>query len=140
MRPLLLQPAILKNRYASFTFGRIAVVLPHVKSGRLRALAVTGAKRSALLPDLPTVAEAALPGFAVNPWFGVLAPAGTPAAIIDKLNAGITTILKDPAVRERLSSEDFEPITSTPDQFASHIRAETAKWAKVIRAAGIRAD
>lgn len=122
------------------TFGRIAVVLPHVKSGRLRALAVTGAKRSALLPDLPTVAEAGLPGFAVNPWFGVLAPAGTPAAIIDKLNAGITTILNDPAVRERLSSEDFEPITSTPDQFASHIRAETAKWAKIIRMAGIRAD
>ncbi len=122
------------------TFGRIAVVLPHVKSGRLRALAVTGARRSVLLPDLSTVAESGLPGFEVSPWFGVLVPTGTPSPIITKLNAGITGILKDPGVRERLAGEDFEPVISTPEQFASHIRAETMKWAKVIRAAGITAD
>lgn len=122
------------------TFGRIAVVLPHVKSGRLRVLAVTGARRSARLPQLPTVAESGLPGFEVSAWFGVLVPAGTPGQIVSKLNAGIAGILNDPAIRERLVSEDFEVITSTPEQFASHIRSETVKWARVIKVTGIRAD
>jgi len=121
-------------------FGRIAVVLPHVKTGRLRALAVTGAKRSMLLPDLPTVTESGLPGFEVSAWFGVLVPAGTPGPIVTKLNAEIISILKDRGIRERLAADDFEPVSSTPQQFASHIRAETEKWAKVIRQAGIRAD
>jgi tripartite-type tricarboxylate transporter receptor subunit TctC len=122
------------------TFGRIPVVLPHAKSGRLRMLAVTGARRSALLPQVPTVAESGLPGFEVSAWFGVLVPAGTPGRIVSKLNAGIAGILNDPAVRERLVSEDFEVLTSTPEQFASHIRSETLKWARVIKVTGIRAD
>jgi tripartite-type tricarboxylate transporter receptor subunit TctC len=122
------------------TFGRIAVALPHVKSGRLQALAVTGAKRSVLLPELPTVAESGLPGFEVSAWFGILVPAGTPGPILTKLNAEIVNIFKEPKIRERLAADDFEPVTSTPEQFASHIRAETAKWAKLIRMVGIRAD
>lgn len=81
-----------------------------------------------------------LPGFEVSPWFGVLVPAGTPSQIVSKLNVEIIRVLRDPAIRERLVSEDFEVITSTPEQFASHIRSETVKWARVIRLTGIRAD
>ena len=121
-------------------FGRIPVVLPHLKSGRLRALAVTGTKRSALLPALPTISESALPGFEVTAWFGIVVPSGTARPIIMKLNAEILRILADPTVRQRLINDDFEPLTSTPEEFAAHITTETAKWAKVIRAAGIRAD
>ena len=121
-------------------FGRIPVVLPHLKSARLRALGVTGTKRSALLPALPTISESGLPGFDVTAWFGIVVPAGTPRPTIMKLNGDTLRVLGDPIVRQRLINDDFEPLTSTPEEFAAHISAETMKWAKVIRAAGIRAD
>lgn len=121
-------------------FDNILSVLPHVKSGRLIALAVSTARRSPVVPELPTVAESGLPGFDVGIWFGVLAPANTPAKIVTALNSEIVRILQTPDMRERLSSQGAEPIGGTPKQFAEHIKAEMVKWGKVIRDAGIRID
>lgn len=114
--------------------------LPYVEAGKLRALAVTTLKRSALLPKLPTLAESGLPGFDSSAWFGLLAPAGTPQAIIGKLNGEVVRILKLPDVQLSLVKLGFEPVGNTPQEFAAYIRAEIAKWAKVIKASGIRAD
>lgn len=121
-------------------FGRIPVVWPHVKNQRLRALAVTGLKRSALMPALPTIAESGLPGFEVTAWFGIVVPAGTARPIVLRLNAQILRILAESAVRQRLINDDFVPLTSTPEEFTAHVKSETEKWAKVIKAAGIGPD
>jgi tripartite-type tricarboxylate transporter receptor subunit TctC len=115
-------------------------VFPHIKSGRLRALAVTTAQRLASVPELPTVAEAGVKGFEVVSWNGVVVPAGTPAFIIQKLNASITDALRLPEIGQRLGSEGLEVVASTPQQFEQFIKAEIAKWAKVVRAAGIKAQ
>ena len=114
--------------------------MPHVKSGRLRALAVTGESRSALMPDLPTIDEAGVPGYELTNWFGVVAPAGTPQPVVMHLNREIVIGLKTREMRDRLAAVGAEPVGSTPSAFAAHIRAEVAKWAKVITAAGIRAN
>lgn len=121
-------------------FGDMTITRPHVQSGRLRALAVTGASRSALLPDLPTIAEAGLAGYAFSTWFGLLAPAGTPAEIIARVNGEIAKALRTPATRERLSALGTEPVGNTQGEFADFIRVEMAKWAKVVKAAGIRGE
>lgn len=112
--------------------------MPHVKSGKLRALAVTGARRSSLVPDLPTIAEAGVPGYELMNWFGVVAPAATPRDIVGKLNQEIVKGLKTGDMRSLLAANGAEPVGSTSEQFAAHIKAEIAKWAKVIRAAGLR--
>ena len=124
----------------SMIFDTIPAVLPHIKSGKLRPLAVTGTKRSPLLPDLPTIAEAGLPGYAASSWGGVLAPAGTPKATIDKLNADLVAVLKMPDVQERLTGVGLEPVGSTPAEFEAFIKAEIAKWSKIIKEAGITAE
>ena len=121
-------------------FSTMPPALPHVKDGKLRALAVTSAKRSPATPDLPTVDEAALPGFEANTWHGVVVPAGTPASIVAKLNREIVAILHLPEIVERLSSQGAEPVGSTPEEFAAYIRSETTKWAKVVRESGARAE
>lgn len=121
-------------------FARIPVALPHVSAGRLRMLAVTGARRSALLPDVPTIAESGLKGYDVTAWFGVLLPRGTPSAIVDAVHDVMVKALQDDSVRERLLRQDFELAPSTPAQFAELIRTDTAKWAKIIRMTGIRAN
>ena len=121
-------------------FDNVPNVLPHVKSGRLRALAVSGAKRSSLVPDLPTVAEAGVPDYEVTVWFGLVAPAGTPREIVQKLNAEVQKILAMPDVRERFMAQGVEPQGSTPEQFGEHIRAQMAKWAKVVQDAGVKAE
>ena len=115
-------------------------VLPHVQSGKLRALAVTGAKRSAVVPDLPTVNEAGVPGYESDLWWGVLAPAGTPTPVIGKLNAAIVQVLRMPDVKERLSGMGAEPVGNTPEQFAALIKADIVKWAKVVKASGAQVD
>ena len=121
-------------------FDNMPSALPLVKGGRLRAIAVTTSKRSATMPDLPTMAEAGLPGFDASSWFGVLAPAGTPKDIINKLNAAIVKALGTPEMKDKLSSQGAEPIGNTPEQFATHIQSELVKWAKVIKESGAKVD
>lgn len=110
---------------------------PHIKSGRLRALGVTGTKRAPGADDIPTIAEAGVPGYEAVQWYGVLAPAGTPGDIISKLHTGVVRAMQNPDVRKRLMNDGAEPVGSSPTEFAAYIKAETDKWARVIKAAGI---
>jgi tripartite-type tricarboxylate transporter receptor subunit TctC len=121
-------------------FANMPVALPQIKAGKLRPLAVTTLKRTPNLPGLPTVADAGLPGFEVNQWSGLLVPAGTPRSVISKLHGEIARILQLPDVRESFVNQGFEPVGNTPAEFAAYISAEIAKWAKLIRDAGIRAE
>jgi len=121
-------------------FSPSSTVLPHVKSGRLRALAVTTAARLPSLPELPTVAESGLKGYETITWFGFVAPAKTPQAIVARLNAEIVKVLALPEVRNPFAIQGIEVIGGTPEQFASYIRDEITKWAKVIRLSGAKAD
>lgn len=107
--------------------------VPLVKAGKLRALAVTGAKRSALAPDVPTIAEAGVPGYEFNTWYGIEAPAGTPAAIVSKINADVNRATQAPEVRVRLAELGMEPLSGTPQAFGALIRDEVAKWSKVAK-------
>ena len=121
-------------------FATALSVQGHIRSGRVRALAVTTAKRSRLMPELPTIAEAGVPGFEATTWHGVLVPAGTPAPIVNRLNAEINRALQMPDVRERLTALGGEIVGSTPREFADHIKSEIPKWAKVIKAAGLKME
>lgn len=123
----------------SMTITGIPALLPNVKAGRLRALAVSTSKRLAVAPDLPTIAEAALPGYEATTWYGLLAPAGTPRELIARLNEAILRSVKQPEVAARLAGEGAEAVFSTPEEFAAHIKSEMARWEKVIRRAGITA-
>jgi tripartite-type tricarboxylate transporter receptor subunit TctC len=113
---------------------------PHIKSGRLRALGVTGAKRAPGADNIPTIAEAGVPGYEAVQWYGVLAPAATPRDIITRLHAGVVRALQNPDVRQRLLNDGAEPVGSSPEEFTAYLRSETAKWAKVIQAAGIKPE
>ena len=113
---------------------------PQVKAGRIRALGVAGARRSSAAPDLPTVTESGLPGYEVNSWSGLLAPAGTPRPVIAKLNAEVIKILAQPEVRQQLLNQGFEVLGGTPEQFGAFIKTEIVKWTKVIRDAGAHVD
>lgn len=123
-----------------FSFAGIISAQPHIKAQRVRALAVSGPARMKALPDLPTVAEAGVPGFAVTQWYGLLAPAGTPRATVDFLNKEVNRALQQPDVAGRIAAEGSEAVGSTPQQLAAQIRAERAKWAKVIQQAGIKGE
>jgi len=114
--------------------------LPHVKAGKLRALAVTSARRSAAAPDLPTIAESGYPGFSADAWSGLFAPKGTPRPIVDKLAAETQRILKLPEVQKRLADLGAEPVGSTPAEFSEHVKREIDKWARVVKASGARVD
>ena len=124
----------------SLMFASLPSAITHVRSGRLRAVAVTGAKRSAAVPDLPTVAESGFPGFETSAWQGLLAPARTPRNVIDRLHAAALSALERPIMRERLAADGAEGVGSTPQALTVFVRAEIAKWSKVVRAAGIRAE
>ncbi|MCE9640425.1 MAG: tripartite tricarboxylate transporter substrate binding protein [Betaproteobacteria bacterium] len=120
-------------------FTNLITAVPHVKSGRLRGLAVTSARRSVTMPELPAVAEV-LPGFDVSSWYGLLAPAGTPRPVIDALNREVIALLQGSDVRERLAVDGAEPGGGTPEQFAAYIRNEIAKYAATVKAANIRPE
>lgn len=115
-------------------------ILPNAKAGKIRALAVTSAQRVASLPDMRTVAESGLPGYEYWAWQGVAAPAGTPKAIVARLNSEIVEIMRTPEAREWFAEFGAEPTTDTPEGFAAYIKAEHAKWGPIIREAGIKAD
>ena len=118
----------------------ISTAVLQVKAGKARALAVTGSRRAAALPDVPTVAEAALKGYEATNWYGYVVPSATPPAIIERLHKATVTVLNMPDVRKALLDQGIEATPSSPEQFAAHIKSETAKWAKVIKTAGIKVE
>ena len=120
--------------------GSLLQVIPHIRSGRLKALGTGGAKRVPALAEVPTVAEAGVPGYEANNWWGILAPAATPAAIVKRLNAETAAIVASAEMRKKFESQGAETVTMTPAEFGRFIRAETAKWAKVVQQAGIKAE
>jgi tripartite-type tricarboxylate transporter receptor subunit TctC len=121
-------------------FDNVPNVLQQIKAGRMKAIGVSGSQRSVLLPDTPTVAEAGVPGFEVNVWFGMQVPAGTPKAVVDKLNRDIVTLLKEPDVVQRFRNQGVEVAASTPEQFGALVRSEITKWTQLIREANIRIE
>jgi tripartite-type tricarboxylate transporter receptor subunit TctC len=121
-------------------FISTVAAMPHVASGRLRALGITSAKRSPALPDLVSVAEGGLPGYEFTSWFAILGPRGLPEPVVTTLHKGLLTALKSPDVRERLSKEGAEVIGSSPAELATFLQSELAKWAEVVKAAGLKAD
>jgi tripartite-type tricarboxylate transporter receptor subunit TctC len=126
--------------HVSMMFDPTITAVPHVKLGKLRALGVTSLKRTAIAPELPTVAETGLPGFESIGWHGVLAPAGTAREIIARLNKDIINALRAPDMRARFAEQGAEPVGNTPEEFLEFLKADLAKWAKVIKAAGVRAS
>jgi len=120
--------------------GEPASIVGFVKSGRVRALAVTGAKRAPAMPELPTIAESGVPGYEATSWNGMLAPAGMPADIIKRLNAEFNRIIAAPDMRKRMLDNGYEPVGGPPERFGELIRAEIAKWAPVVKAAGVQVD
>ena len=123
-----------------FMFPSLYTALPHVKSGKLRALAVAGPKRSALLPDVPTLKEAGVDGVDVEQWYGLFAPAKTPKAIVDQLNKALNQVLADKEIVKRMGEHGADVETSTPEELAALIRAEIPKWSKVIKDSGTKLD
>jgi tripartite-type tricarboxylate transporter receptor subunit TctC len=123
-----------------FMFDNLANAMAQVKAGKLKALAVTTAERSKLVPELPTMAEAGLPGFDISTWYGLFAPAGTPMAIVAKWNADVTKILTTPDVRAKLMADGAEPAPDSPEQFAQMIARELAKYARIVKASGAKVD
>ena len=121
-------------------FIGIPAALPHIKAGKLRALALVAPQRSPALPEVPTVAEAGLKDFEVTTWYGIMAPSGTPRPIVSRLNAELVKIMHTPEVKERLAGMATDPLTSTPEEFAAYLKQEIAKWGEVVRKANLKAD
>ena len=124
--------------HVQLQFVSMPAAMQHIKSGKLRAIAMTGEKRSPAATEIPTVAEEGLPGFFVSTGFGLFVPAGTPRPIIDKVHAAVVKTLKMPKVSERLSEQGAEPVGSTPEEYEAFVRSEIAKWTKVVKEAGIK--
>ncbi len=124
----------------SMIFGEPATVVQQIKAGKVRAVAVTSAKRALALPDLPTVAESGVPGYEVTSWNGILAPAGTPPDIVRRYNAELNKIIAAPDMKQRMIDNGFEPVGGSPEKFGDKIRAEIAKWAPVAKSAGVKVD
>ncbi|HZN85356.1 MAG TPA: tripartite tricarboxylate transporter substrate binding protein [Burkholderiales bacterium] len=126
------------NGSIAMLFDSLASVQPHIKAGRVRPLAVNAQKRSALMPEVPTLAEAGMPAFDRYTWFGMFAPAGTPAAIVDRVQGEVLAALKAPDLLERFAAAGAEAVGSTPEQFVERIKSDAAKWAQVIKAANVK--
>ena len=126
--------------HVSVTVASMLGTMPHVRSGKLRALGVTSARRVANAPDVPTIAESGVPGYESLQWYGLLAPTGTPQEIIARLNRETVAVLRTPAIVARLANDGAEVVAGTPEEFGAYIRAETEKWAKVAKAAGIKPE
>ena len=124
----------------SMTFGTSLSVIPHVRTGRLRALATTGAQRSPALPDMPTIGESGLPGYEASLWYGFVGPARMPPEIVQRLNTEIAAILAQPDTREKLASQGVDARSTTPDEFARILTADVVRWAKVVQKLGLQAD
>ncbi len=122
------------------TFDSLVQALPHIKAGKLRALAVLGKTRSPLLPDVPSMDEAGLPGYEFTNWFGFVVPAGTPSDIVKKLHDDITKVQSDPATRSQLAQMGADVTITTPEQFGALIKADHVKWGAIIKDAGIKAE
>ena len=136
--PLAITDLLAGQIQVMFTVGPAG--LPHVKTGRIRGLAVSTAKRSTFAPELPTVAESGLPGFNVFGWNGVLATAGTPRPVIEKLHALFITAIKDAEVRDRMAGFGFEPIGNTPEEFGAFVKEDIARWAKLVKETGAKVE
>ena len=121
-------------------FDNMPSAIQHVRSGKLRPIAVTTAKRSPELPDVPTIAEAGVPGYEATSWFGMFAPAATPKPVLDKLHAALVKVLGQPEVKKKIAEQGGDPVAETPAQFAAFIKAESAKWGKVVKESGASAD
>ncbi len=124
----------------SITFDSQIQALPFIKDGRLKALAVLGKSRSAQLPDVPTVAESGLPGYELTNWFGLVAPAGTPRDVLDKISADVARVLENPDLRARIAAMSATVVGNTPEQFGATLRADAAKWGRIVRETNMRAD
>jgi tripartite-type tricarboxylate transporter receptor subunit TctC len=121
-------------------FDNLPSALPHIRAGKLRALGVTSARRADALPDVPTIAEAGVPGYEASSWFGLTAPAGTPAPVVVRIQQTVAKAFATPEVREKLLGQGAEPVANTPEAFGQYIRDEIAKWAKVVKASGAKVD
>lgn len=122
------------------TIGSLIQMLPQIRAGKLKALGVGSANRIAALPELPTITEAGVPGYEVTNWWGIVVPAGTPRSVIDRLNKDLTAIVASPETKKRFETEGAEPLSMSPEEVGRFIAAETAKWARVVKDAGIRAE
>jgi tripartite-type tricarboxylate transporter receptor subunit TctC len=123
-----------------FAFSTLGLAQPHVQSGRLRMIAISAPKRYSRLPAVPTIAESGVKGYEAAQWYGVVAPAGTPSAVVSKLATDINAVVAQPDVAERFYSQGIEPVSSTPDQFAAFIKASVAKYAKIVQATGVKPE
>jgi len=132
-------PDLLAGRVSLF-FGSISTLRAHVQSGKVRAIAVTTTARNAAMPEVPTFIESGLAGYEVNGWYGLLVPGKTPRAVVKRLNAELRQVLDDKDTRARFAARGIEPEPGTPEEFAALIKSETAKWAKVVRAASIKPE
>jgi tripartite-type tricarboxylate transporter receptor subunit TctC len=126
--------------HVQLNLGSLVQFLPHIRSGKLKALGVGGAKRNPALPDVPTIAEAGVPGYEASNWWGILAPAGTPAPILDRLHRELSAVLDSPETRKRFELEGAEVVRMSPPEFANFVTQETAKWTRVVKDAGIKAE
>jgi tripartite-type tricarboxylate transporter receptor subunit TctC len=131
--------ALLGNE-VQLTLSSQPSTIPHIREGRLRPLGITSAKRSAFTPDIPTIAEAGVPGYETTAWYGVLAPARTPAAVIARLNAELSKSLEQPEIKAAIAAQSFEIMPSDPQQFGAFIKSELVKWVKVVKESGMRID
>ena len=131
---------VLAGESVHFMFATIPSAIQHVRAGKLRAIAVTSLKRSVGLPDVPTVAESGVPGFDASSWFGITGPTGMPREVAIKISSDVARVLKVPEMRDRFIAQGADPVGSTPDEFATYMRAETAKWARLVKTSGARAD
>ncbi len=130
---------LLGNQIA-IMFDNMPSVIPHVRSGKLHAIAITTSKRSPELPDVPTIAEAGVPGYEAMSWFGMFAPAATPKPVLDKLSGALAKVLANPEVKKKIADQGGEPVNETPAQFATFIKSESAKWGKVVKESGASLD
>jgi tripartite-type tricarboxylate transporter receptor subunit TctC len=126
--------------HSQVLIGSLVQTMPHIRSGKLKPLGVGDVKRAAILPDVPTIAEAGVPGYAAANWWGIVAPTGTPQPIVDKLHAEITAVLSSPETQKLFSSEGAEVVQKSPTEFKAHIAAELAKWQRVVKDAKIKAE